>query len=295
VVYLLTVQAGDLVHLVYDTPSHDGVMYIVTDCGDVYTSCVIGGDEPEPVTINWTVATTGTYYLMVDAYSAGTGGLYTLDWTITCPPAPGSCCYLDGTCAVTLLADCTGIWTENGVCEPNTCPQPAIGSCCYLDGTCAVTTLANCTGIWTEAGVCEPNTCPQPQYPGSCCYLDGTCAVTEQPACTGTWTLGGVCEPNPCAQPLGSCCYVDGTCAVMPSASCTATWLLGGVCEPNTCEQPPAQGACCDHVTGNCTITTQAACAFDWLGADIPCDITTCVPVIPVERTTWGQIKNTYR
>ena len=54
-------------------------------------------------------------------------------------------------------------------------------------------------------------------------------------------------------------------------------------------------GACCDHATGACTITTQAACQFDWLGAGVPCNATTCVPPIPIERSSWGQIKNIYR
>jgi hypothetical protein len=63
-----------------------------------------------------------------------------------------------------------------------------------------VTKQAACTGTWTIDGVCEPNTCVQPD--GSCCAHDGTCTVTKQAACTGTWTIDGVCEPNTCPCPL---------------------------------------------------------------------------------------------
>jgi hypothetical protein len=96
-----------------------------------------------------------------------------------------------------------------------------------------VTKQAACTGTWTMDGVCSPNTCVQPD--GSCCYHDGTCAVTKQAACTGTWTMDGVCSPNTCVQPDGSCCYHDGTCAVTKQAECTGTWTMDGLCEPNTC------------------------------------------------------------
>ena len=110
-------------------------------------------------------------------------------------------------------ADCTGAWTMGGVCDPNTCVPPD-GSCCYHDGTCAVTKLADCSGTWTMDGVCDPNTCVPPD--GSCCYHDGTCAVTKQADCTGTWTMDGVCDPNSCPQPcllmgdLNHDTYVDG-------------------------------------------------------------------------------------
>ena len=58
---------------------------------------------------------------------------------------------------------------------------------------------------------------------------------------------------------------------------------------------PPVLGACCDASTGNCTVTAQADCVFEWLGADVPCNVTTCRPPVPTERTSWGQIKNSYR
>jgi hypothetical protein len=61
------------------------------------------------------------------------------------------------------------------------------------------------------------------------------------------------------------------------------------------CPVSDGTGACCNSATGACTITYQAGCQFTWLGVGVPCDATTCVPPTPVEKTTWGQIKNNYR
>jgi hypothetical protein len=54
-------------------------------------------------------------------------------------------------------------------------------------------------------------------------------------------------------------------------------------------------GACCNTATGDCTVTTQAGCTYAWLGVGVPCNIQTCVPPVPTERASWGQIKHTYR
>jgi hypothetical protein len=178
-----------------------------------------------------------------------------LNWTdVRC--GTGSCCYNDGTCAVTLPGDCTGTWTGGGVCDPNPCPQP--GECCYADGTCAVTLQSGCTGTWTLGGDCDPNPCPQP---GSCCqHADGACTVTFEAACTdpgAVWTLGGVCQPNTCPLPDGACC-TQGVCTVTKQAACGGeTWTLDGVCQPNPCTQPT--GSCCAP-DGSCTVTLQAGC-----------------------------------
>jgi hypothetical protein len=125
-----------------------------------------------------------------------------------CPIETGACCHADGTCAVTLQADCVGTWTAGGICDPNPCPQPT-GSCCHADGTCAVTLQADCVGTWTAGGICDPNPCPQPT--GPCCHADGTCAVTLQADCVGTWMAGGVCDPNPCPCPRLGDMNADGS------------------------------------------------------------------------------------
>jgi formylglycine-generating enzyme required for sulfatase activity len=116
--------------------------------------------------------------------------------SLTFYDASGSCCALEGTCAVTLQAACAGTWAEAGICDPNLCQQPT-GSCCHPDGTCEVRLEAACTAAWAMFGTCDPNLCPQPT--GSCCALDRTCTVTTQAECSGIWTAAGACTPNPCA------------------------------------------------------------------------------------------------
>jgi hypothetical protein len=97
-------------------------------------------------------------------------------------------------------------------------------------------------------------------------------------------------------EPEGACCFTNGDCTITTEAGCTGTyWLVGRLCSPNPCDQPVLTGACCDEATGACTITTQAACQFHWLGANVPCNVVTCGPPVPVERASWGQIKNMYR
>jgi hypothetical protein len=58
---------------------------------------------------------------------------------------------------------------------------------------------------------------------------------------------------------------------------------------------PDPTGACCDQLTGACTITTQAACPYAWLGEGVPCNGQTSGSSVPAERTSWGQIKSTFR
>ncbi|MFB3908619.1 MAG: PPC domain-containing protein [Candidatus Eisenbacteria bacterium] len=109
VVFILNMNEGDSIDLTYTTPSYDGSMYIITDCADAAHSCVIGEDDPEPEHIAWTATATGTYYLILDGYSAGAGGPWTLDYIFDCvtPPTEGACCFPDGSCAMLLPDDCT--------------------------------------------------------------------------------------------------------------------------------------------------------------------------------------------
>ncbi len=77
----------------------------------------------------------------------------------------------------------------------------SLAACCYLDGTCALTTEAECTGVWhAEWTSCEPNLCPQPT--GACCLAGSNCqalSATECDAAAGTYQGDGTtCDPDPC-------------------------------------------------------------------------------------------------
>jgi len=93
----------------------------------------------------------------------------------------------------------------------------------------------------------------------------------------------------------GACCFTDGSCQLLLADACIAAGgsFFGGACDPNPCPPPPVEAACC--LNGACTITTETLClgaGGQWLPGE-DCDPNPCV--IPVEETSWGQIKANYR
>jgi hypothetical protein len=58
---------------------------------------------------------------------------------------------------------------------------------------------------------------------------------------------------------------------------------------------PGGAGACCG--SGGCEMLSATECAAaggSWIGEGVPCDPDPCGPV-PVERTSWGRVKEKYR
>jgi hypothetical protein len=89
VVYVMDLLAGDEVFLSFSYVDYfDESLYIVTDCADPAGTCVIGEDSGHPEEISWTCTADGTYYVICDAWSSGTGGAFTLTYDITCPVVP---------------------------------------------------------------------------------------------------------------------------------------------------------------------------------------------------------------
>ena len=270
VTYVLNLQVGDILTVSYDTPSYDGAIYLVTDCANAATTCVIGEDDPEPETFTYTVTTAGTFYLIADAYTSSTSGTFTLTWSVACPLQTGACCFPDCSCQVL---------TEDE---------------CLASG-------GNPMGVETA---CEPNPCSCPT--GACCFPEGSCVLTVEFACIasgGSWQgIFTVCEPNPCIPvPLAACCFTDCHCEIHNQSDCEAA---GGVyfpewtsCDPNPCDcPPPPMGACC-FADGTCQWLLDYDCygaGGDFQGVGTWCDPNPCEPV-PVEETTWGKIKSQYR
>jgi hypothetical protein len=87
VVYRVALQAGDRIaaSLQPGTPSWDASLYLVTSCANVAQSCVTGEDNGNPEQIDYTTASGGDFFLIVDGF-AGAGGAFTL--TVTLTPAP---------------------------------------------------------------------------------------------------------------------------------------------------------------------------------------------------------------
>ncbi len=133
--------------------------------------------------------------------------------------------------------------------------------------------------------------CPQGGGLEGACCIGPDCLITTEDQCAGQFQGPGVpCDPNPCEQPVGACC-VGEECLVVPEAQCDGVFQgVGTTCDPNPCL---IFGACC--VSTDCFLLTQQDCAGQggiWQGAYTVCDPNPCLNPNPVERTTWGKIKN---
>lgn len=79
VVYVTNLDVGDELTVLMTTDTGwDDSIYLITDCADPMGSCVVGADAyPDGSTFSYIATEAGTYYLIVSAYSSGTGG-YTI-------------------------------------------------------------------------------------------------------------------------------------------------------------------------------------------------------------------------
>jgi len=142
VTYVMTLQPGDIVDLTYVTYTADTSFYIVTDCANESGTCVAGADDTltgEPEVISWTCTTAGTYYLILDCYGTDAGGLWGLDYNISCGGLPtGACCFHPGgDCLILTQDEClarggdyVGDFTEcfEGLCPPTAAEKTTWGS-----------------------------------------------------------------------------------------------------------------------------------------------------------------------
>jgi hypothetical protein len=103
---------------------------------------------------------------------------------VPCGDVPGACCVPDGSCTITMMWECSGLWMGSVDCNPNPCPQP-VGACCYPPfDLCIVVTHAGCDSLnGTYLGDftgCEPAPCP---VLGACCLPSGGCILLDTGAC----------------------------------------------------------------------------------------------------------------
>jgi hypothetical protein len=89
VAYRLDLLSADTVELEYTQRGFDGSIYLISDCGDPASACVSGADgalAEDVESLAWAAETSGTYWLILDAYGEETGGAWKLDYSITCGP-----------------------------------------------------------------------------------------------------------------------------------------------------------------------------------------------------------------
>ena len=148
VVYFVNAQAGDILDLTYLQLNTDTSFYIVTDCSNVSGTCVAGADQtvpPDPEVIHYVATAAGAYYIILDSYTVGSGGPWTLDYSFAVA-APEACCFSDGHCEMRLPSDCGAMGgTPQGsgtTCDTMQCTQPQ--ACCFSDGHCEMQPVDVC-------------------------------------------------------------------------------------------------------------------------------------------------------
>lgn len=199
--------------------------------------------------------------------------------------------------AIYIVTDCNNV---SGTCVigADTFPNPP-GE--VIDWTCTGTgTYYIIADAYSGAGPFTIDwsiTCPAP---GACCTPLGACTITMPYECPAPNFFHGefvTCDPNPC-PPGGACCAPTGACEILPADACDFVWHGEWVsCDPNPCPQPPPIGVCCTP-TGECGLTTEQACQSPnvWHPEWTSCSPNPCPGGgTPVEKGTWGSIKNQYR
>jgi hypothetical protein len=126
VVYRISLQAGDRLQasLQPSNGSWDASIYLVTGCQNIGTSCVAGQDNGNPEELDYTAASTGDYFLVVDGFG-GQGGNYALTVNLTAAPIAND------TCAGAINATAGGTFTGDTTnAQPNYTPLASgLGGC----------------------------------------------------------------------------------------------------------------------------------------------------------------------
>jgi hypothetical protein len=89
VVYKVNAVAGDSLYLDYVQSAADASIYIVTDCSNPAGSCVAGEDSTlvgGHETLSYEFTSSGTFYVILDSFSPGSGGPWTASGSLTCHP-----------------------------------------------------------------------------------------------------------------------------------------------------------------------------------------------------------------
>jgi len=93
--YVINLGAYEEVTATMVPTGFDAALYIVTDCGDVVNTCLVGCDNcctGATEEVVYCSEAGGTYYIICDAYGSGNGGPFTLDVSVgTCTGPPQPC------------------------------------------------------------------------------------------------------------------------------------------------------------------------------------------------------------
>jgi hypothetical protein len=133
VVYRMSIMAGDSLWMDFNSATTDGAIYVVTNCSNPSTSCVVGADSTDvggKEILRYKFTASGTYYMIIDSFGDNVGGPWNATGQLRCvvqPPPPSN-----DHCNTATPIPC-GNFAFNGSTEfaTNDYQFPDVGSSCF--------------------------------------------------------------------------------------------------------------------------------------------------------------------
>lgn len=276
--YSFAAVAGDVVTMgtdAYNGSTTDTYIELYSECG---TTMLAYDDDGGPglfSLLTYTVPATGTYNVKVRGYSSSTTGAYIFFTTVPSPPPEND------TCAGALVIERCTTGAITGDLTPYTNNyDPTSSGCTGFSalGKDEVYKVDLQVGDVLDMSYTQLSADASFYVVTDCSNVLGSCVAGADDTVTGQ------------AEVISYTATAAGTYYII--LDCYGTATGGAYTWTYTVDCPgPPEGACCIGV--DCTITTQDGCQGNWLGAG-----TVCVPnpcAVPVEESSWGQIKANYR
>lgn len=279
--YSFAANAGDVLTIgtdAYNGSTTDTYLELYFNCG---TTMIAYDDDSGPgffsLISNFAAPTTGTYTVKARGYSTSTVGDYRL--FVNC--VPGTPPPDNDVCAGALVIE--------------RCTQGAITGDLFPYSNNYDPTSSGCTG-YAAAGkdeVYKVDLLAGDMLIMSYTQLSADASfyvVTDCANVVGTCVAGADDTVTGQAEVISYTATAAGTYYII--LDCYGTATGGAYTWTYTVDCPgPPEGACCIGTV--CSITTQDGCQGNWLGAGTVCNPNPCA--VPVEESSWGQIKANYR
>lgn len=280
--YSFAANAGDVLTIgtdAYNGSSIDTYLELYFNCG---STMIAYDDDSGPnlfsLISNFTAPSTGTYTVKARGYSASVVGDYRL--FVTC--VPGQPPPDNDVCSGAIPIERCTQGSLSGDLQPYTNNYDPGSSGCTgyaAAGKDAVYVLNLQQYDVVNFSYTQLSADASFYLVTDCSNVTGSCVAGADDTVTGQAEVITYTVTNPGTYYLILDCYGTNT---------GAAWTLNYTI---TCPGPPL-GACC--VGEECTVTLQQDCQGVWKGAGTDCDPNPCI-VVPVEQTSWGQIKSAYR
>lgn len=277
--YSFAANAGDVLTIgtdSYNGSSTDTYIELYSECG---ATMLAYDDDSGPglfsLIATYVVPATATYNVKVRGYGSTTVGAYKFFVTMQQPPPENDLC-----AGALVIERCT-TGTLTGDLTPFTNNYDPTSSGCTgfsAAGKDEVYKVDLIVGDVLNMSYTQLSADASFYVVTDCANVIGTCVAGADDTVTGQ------------AEVINYVAAATGTYYII--LDCYGTNAGGAWTWTYTVDCPgPPEGACCIGTV--CTITTQDGCQGNWLGAGTTCNPNPCAT--PVEESSWGQIKATYR